>query len=234
MPLLILLTLLLLVPLARAQRTPDTAVTPTQGWAPHDKFLARIKQGPIGILFIGDSIMQFWQNDSNKDTWDKFQPYHPANFGTSGENTEHILWQITNGELDGINPNPKAVVLLIGTNNLGHCPDEKPEWTAAGITKIVGIIRQKLPDSKIVLMAIFPRAPYSGGQTAAAKVPQVNAIIKNLGDGQNIFYLDIGDKFLDPQGNVNYQLLGDGLHPTAKGYAVWYDAMWPLLQPMLN
>src|SRR6187402_3337273 len=85
-------------------RTPQSSTTPNNRNAKrHDGFLARIKQGPVGLLFLGDSITDGWPGRS-KETWTKFAPYQPANFGIGGERTEDVLWRITNGELDGIDP----------------------------------------------------------------------------------------------------------------------------------
>ena len=217
-----------------AERTAETAVTPVYPVFQHDVFLARIKEGPIGLLFIGDSIMAGWP--SHKNTWQKFEPYHPANFGISGETTERVLWRMLNGELDGINPNPKAAVILIGTNNIGHSPEEQPEWTAAGIKKIVETVRAKLPSSKVLLVGVFPRGvtQEQGGATAVEKVAKINAIIKQLDDGKHVTFLDLASQFTDAQGNANRELLGDGLHPNDKGYEIWFNAMWPLLEKMLK
>lgn len=215
----------------KAPRTPASAVTPfDRNHKRHDTFLKRIQEGPVGLLFLGDSITDFWPKRS-PDTWAKFAPYQPADFGISGERTEDVLWRITNGELDGIAP--KAVVIMIGTNNIGHFPDEKPEWTAAGVKKIVETVRAKLPQAKVLLLSVFPRSR-SKDDVLAQKVCAINAIIKNLGNAKNITYLDIHDKFLGPDGNVNPEIMPDFLHPNDQGYQVWYNAMCPTLEPLLT
>jgi lysophospholipase L1-like esterase len=215
----------------KAPRTPESAVTPNdRNHKRHESFLARIKEGPVGLLFLGDSITDFFPG-RGKDTWAKFAPYHPADFGISAERTEDVLWRITNGELDGIDP--KAVVIMIGTNNIGHFADEKPEWAAAGIKKIVETVRAKLPKAKVLLLGVFPRgATKEDGMRK--KVAEINALIKDYGDGKEVFYLDIGDKFLDAQGNLPKDIMPDALHPNAKGYEIWYDAMWPTLEKLLQ
>jgi lysophospholipase L1-like esterase len=213
-------------------RTPDSAVTPNErNPKRHEKFLKIAAAGNIGLLFIGDSILDILPSNGPK-TWAKFAPYHPADFGVGGELTEDVLWRLENGELDGINP--KVVVLLIGTNNLGW--GDKPEWVAAGITKIVGLIRQKLPESKILLLGIFPRQDQGPAKIAlyAQEVPATNQIIAKLDDGRHIRYLDIGSKFLDAEGKIPHDVMRDKLHPTAKGDEIWYDAMWPTLEEMLK
>lgn len=213
-------------------RTESSAITPSvKDPNRHEGFLNRIKEGPIGILFLGDSITDGWPG-GGKDSWDKFAPYHPADFGISVDRTEHVLWRITNGELDGITPNPKVVVIMIGTNNIGHFGDEKPEWAAGGVKAIVDTVRQKLPDSKILLLAIFPRENHDSPNRL--RVNEVNKIIAHLDDGKTIRYLDFGAKYLDENGDVRRDLMPDQLHPNAQGYEIWYEAMEPLLKEMMQ
>lgn len=196
----------------------------------HQKFLERIKQGgPIDLLFIGDSITDFWPG-RGKDSWAKFAPYHPADFGISADRTEHVIWRLTNGELDGIHP--KVAVVMIGTNNIGHFKDEKPEWAAAGVTKILDLIHEKLPQTKVLLLSVFPREGKDSPHRKA--VEQINQIIAKLDNGKTVRYLDIGGKFLDESGQIPKDVMQDGLHPTAKGYDIWYDAMHPLLDEMMK
>src|SRR5205807_491305 len=89
------------------------------------------------------------------DVWkETFGPYNAYNIGIGGDQTQHVLWRLDNGELDGINPNPKVAMIMIGTNNLGNRDDEA---IAAGVTKIVQEVHEKLPQTKILLLGIFPR-----------------------------------------------------------------------------
>ncbi len=213
-----------------APRTADSALTPTKGNDNrHQQFLARIKQGPVGLLFVGDSITDFWPGRS-KETWEKFAPYNPADFGISGECTEQTLWHLTNGCLEGIDP--KAVVIMIGTNNIGHYGTEEPAWTAAGVKKVVATVHEKLPKAKILLLGVFPRD--NAGSPMRKKVDAINAIIKGYDDGATVHYLDIGPKFLDEKGELPKDVMPDKLHPNGKGYQIWYDAMWPTLEPLLK
>jgi lysophospholipase L1-like esterase len=179
----------------------------------------RKTEGDIGLLFLGDSITDFWPR-RGESSWLKFAQYKPADFGISGDRTEHVLWRITNGELDGINP--KVTVIMIGTNNLGQAPDEKPEWVAAGVKKIVDTVHEKLPQTKILLLGIFPRAA-TADNPLRQRVEAVNQIIASLDDGKQTRYLDIGKSFLDAQGNLN-----------PHGYDLWYEAMHPLLEELLH
>jgi lysophospholipase L1-like esterase len=197
----------------------------------HESFLARGKAGPIGVLFLGDSITEGW--GKAPDVWKQhYGADQPANFGIGGDRTEHVLWRIANGELDGIHP--KVVVLMIGTNNVA------PNATAgiiAGDEKIVAQIHQKLPDTKLLLLAIFPRGADPADPKVAAtraKIKTINAALAKLDDGDKTRYLDIGDKFLSKDGSLSKDIMPDALHPNAKGYQIWADAMQPLLDEMLK
>ena len=196
----------------------------------HEGFLARGKAGPIGVLFLGDSITDFWPKA--RDVWQQhYGADDPANFGISGDRTQHVLWRIDHGELDGIHP--KVVVLMIGTNNIG----DTAAHIAKGDEKIVAEIHQKLPDAKLLLLGIFPRGANPADHNVAAmreKIKQVNADLAKLDDGKQTRYLDIGDKFLAPDGTLPKDVMPDALHPNVKGYTIWADAMQPLLDEMLK
>lgn len=211
-------------------RTPEDAVTPAiKNPERHAKFLERIKQGEVGLLFLGDSITDAWPR-AGAQSWAKFEAYKPADFGISGDRTEHLLWRITNGELEGIAP--KATVLMIGTNNIGHFSDEKPEWAAAGVKKIVETIREKLPQTRILLLGVFPRGTADSAQRKA--VEEINKLIAPLADGKTVTYLDVSKSFLDEKGELPKDIMPDKLHPNAKGYDIWYEAMWPTLEKLLK
>ena len=196
----------------------------------HDSFLARGKAGPVGVLMLGDSITRGWDKapDVYKAHYDAMQP---ANFGIGGDRTEHVLWRIDHGELDDVHP--KVVVLMIGTNNSG----DTAAHVTAGTRKVVDQIHAKLPDAKLLLLAIFPRGDDPAKPDVArlrAKLKAVNAELAKLDDGSRTRYLDIGDKFLDPDGKIAVDVMKDGLHPTPKGYVIWADAMQPLLDEMMK
>jgi lysophospholipase L1-like esterase len=211
-------------------RAPQDAVTPAEkNPQRHEQFLKRAAEGNIDLLLLGDSIMDAWPS-RGLDSWQKLQPYHPADFGISGDRTEHLLWRITHGELDDIHP--KVVMILIGTNNVGHFTDEQPEWAAAGVEKIVQTVREKLPEAKILLLGVFPRD--TKDSVNRKKVAQINQIISKLDDGKNVFYLDIGDKFLDANGEIPLDIMPDKLHPTAKGYDIWFDAIHEKLDTLMK
>jgi beta-glucosidase len=196
----------------------------------HESFLARGKAGPIGVLFLGDSITQLWTRapDIYKSHYDQYQP---ANFGIGGDLTQHVLWRIANGELDNISP--KVVVLLIGTNNIGYPNDQ----IIAGDKKIIEQIHLKLPNTKLLILGIFPRGndPASPATAALrAKLQAVNAELAKLDDGKQTRYLEIWNQFLDKDGILQPDIMNDYLHPTVKGYQIWADAMQPLLDEMMK
>ena len=223
-------------PPAPAKPTPkprraDDASTPAPVNAARQKaFLERAKDKGIQLVFLGDSITDFWQN-RGKTVWDQFYAKHDAaDFGVSGEHTEHTLGHLAGGILDGLNP--KAVVIMIGTNNIGHIADERPEWTADGIKKIVKTVHTKLPDAKVLLLGVFPR---EGKESRHRKqIEEINSIISKLDDGKQTRYLDLTAKFTDANGEIPKDIMPDGLHPNAAGYKIWAEAMQPLLGELMK
>lgn len=212
-------------------RRPDDARTPAAVNAGRQKaFLERAKDKGIQLVFLGDSITDFWQN-RGKAVWDEYYAKHDAaNFGVSGEHTEHTLGHIEGGILDGLKP--KAVVIMIGTNNIGHIADERPEWTADGIKKIVKTVREKLPDANVLLLGVFPREGKASRHRQ--QIGEINAIISKLDDGKHTRYLDLTSKFTDTNGGIPKDIMPDGLHPNAAGYKIWAEAMQPLLGEMMK
>ena len=203
----------------------------------HASFLKRAKEGPVGVLFLGDSITEGW--GKAPAVWEKyFAKYQPANFGVGGDQTQHVIWRIEDGELDGIKP--KVVVLMIGTNNSGGHTGEQ---IAAADTKIVSLIRAKLPETKILLLAIFPRGPRGknkegvftdDGVARMAAINEANARIAKLDDGKTVRFLDINHVFLGADGKIPDTIMPDQLHPNATGYQLWADAIQPLLDEMMK
>lgn len=194
----------------------------------HQYFLDRAQQGPVDLLFIGDSITEGW--NYFPALWNEYYGRYPsANFGVAGDQTQHVLWRIANGELDEVHP--KVVVLLIGTNNY----DRTAEAIARGVTKIVTEIRSRLPETKILLLAIFPRGTNAVKNFKLRyKIWQVNRALAKLDDQKWIHYLDIGMSFLEWNGSISVDLMPDGLHPSEAGYRVWAEKMNPLLTLLMN
>lgn len=194
----------------------------------HGKFVGIAKENTAKLLFLGDSITAGW--GGQKAIWDAtFGQYSPANFGIGGDRTQHVLWRITNGELDGFTP--KALVLMIGTNNSGS---DTPEGIASGITKIVEAIQKKSPATKILLLAVFPRGDKTAQAATREKLNTVNGHIAKLDDGKRVFFLDIGSKFLEPDGTLTREVMPDLLHLSAKGYQIWADAIAPSLTKLMQ
>jgi lysophospholipase L1-like esterase len=226
------------------QKVDASAATPKTGNARffelHDKFLTRAKSGPIGVLFLGDSITEGWGKAPH--IWDYYYgKLQPANFGIGGDQTQHVIWRIENGELDGIHP--KVVVLMIGTNNSDGNTGEE---IAAADKKIIEMIRAKIPETKVLLLAIFPRdarrnpeglitdAAIANAAKRMAAIDRANALLAKFDDGVNVRFLDIGEIFLGRDGKIPWTIMPDQLHPTAAGYQLWAEAMQPLLTEMLK
>jgi lysophospholipase L1-like esterase len=212
---------------AAPKMDPKTGQPQAGFMASHEKFVATAKEGKAKVVFLGDSITAGW-GGNGKEVWAKaFGQYDPANFGIGGDRTQHVLWRIENGELNGIKP--KAAVIMIGTNNTGS---DSPEDIAKGVTKIVQTVRTKLPTTKILLLAVFPRGSKPDGKLANPgyeKIKQVNAIIAKLDDKKNVFFLDIGDKFTQGKDALDAAIMPDFLHLSAAGYQIWADAITPKL-----
>ena len=213
---------------------PNTAATFTQTaqrmGARHEGFVETAKAGNIDLLLHGDSITDWWvQGDANKAMFDKyFGGFRTANFAVAGDTTQGVLWGLKNGEGQGFQP--KAVMLMIGTNNTGG--NTAPE-IAEGIGAIVLEMRKDFPDAKILLLAIFPRA--LPGDPVRDKIAEVNKIVARLDDQRHVFYLDIGAKFLDERGVfLQDAFRTDNLHPQAKGYDIWGAAVQPMLTKWLQ
>jgi beta-glucosidase len=217
------------------QTAPRTAVPALKEWQAerfqqmHRSFVERARQGNVGVVFLGDSITEGWGVGENKAIWERtFGKYQPANFGISGDKTQHVLWRIENGELDGIDP--KVAVLMIGTNNIGS---DSPDDIRLGVTRVVEAIHRKLPRTQILLLGVFPRGA-SATDSARADVRAINQGLAQLDDRVRTRYLDIGDRFLATDASITKDIMPDALHLTAKGYQLWANAMQPLLAQMVE
>ncbi|MEI7576843.1 MAG: GDSL-type esterase/lipase family protein [Armatimonadota bacterium] len=198
--------------------------------ARHERCVEQTKQGGHELIFIGDSITQGWEG-GGKATWDKYYGSRKAaNYGFSGDRTEHVLWRMENGEIVG--EKPKVAVMMIGTNNIGHGSSDAAA-TALGVKTIVGKLRSVMPATKILLLGIFPR-----GATSTDKmrmdVASATSQFSTLADGKNVFFLDIGRHYMTRNGDMWTGLMPDLLHPNSGGYEIWAKAMEPTLKQLLG
>ncbi len=232
--------------LAQAAKQGNTAVKPVprdKNWVKrHETFVAMAKRGGIDVLFQGDSITDAWGGEGHnpkaagtKIFEKEFVPLKAANFGIGGDRTQHVLWRLQHGELDGIQP--KVVMLMIGTNN-SNGKDNTAQEIAAGITAIVKEIHQHSPKTKVLLLGIFPRADRKTGKPnpeQMEKIKQVNTIIAKLDDGgKTVRYLDIGSKFQAPDGSLPRSIMPDQLHLSEQGYRIWADAVKGPIKELLG
>jgi lysophospholipase L1-like esterase len=201
---------------------------------------AALANGPIQLVTMGDSITDGWHGRASKIIFDEaFGKYNPLNTGISGDRTQHLLWRMDRGELDGITPNPRVAMLMIGTNNTG--PNPSDEAIADGIKACVEDIHKHLPKTKVLLLGVFPRnndKKTEAGDPKEAirgRIKHINEIISKLDDGgKTVKYLDIGDKFLTADGSLPKDIMPDYLHPNAKGYQIWADAVKGTLDEMMK
>ncbi len=182
------------------------------------------------IVFIGDSITQGWEKDGAEVWRHHYAERHALALGFGGDRTENVLWRLQHGEIDGISP--KVAVMMIGTNNTGHRAED-PQTTAKGIKRLIQEIRQRMPKTKVLLLAIFPRGEKPDDFLRGLN-ERVNKIIAGYADGQSVYFLDINDALLNRDGTLDRAIMPDLLHPNAKGYAIWQRAMDPTLQGLLK
>ena len=213
-------------------KKPESATIPAPRTGPwmnrHETHLERVKPGNAELIFIGDSITQGWEG-SGKEVWERYYGERKAvNLGIGGDRTQHVLWRLENGEVKGIKP--KAAVVMIGTNNLSaNSPDE----IVQGVTEIIKSLRDKLPTTKILLLAIFPRGA-EPTNPSRDKIKAINAKIAKLADDKHVVYLDIASTFLKPDGTLTKEIMPDFLHLSSLGYRLEADAIEPTLWKLLN
>ncbi len=220
--------------LLAASLAPQSATVPAerldQEWwrERHEHCVEITQRGGIEIAFIGDSITQGWES-AGKETWDKvYAPRGAANFGFSGDQTQHLLWRLQNGEV--IAAKPKVVLLMIGTNNVGTAPASAGQ-AAEGVAAIVRYLGEKLPATKVLLLGVFPRAE-SATDVLRLAVGEINASISRLHDGERVHFLDIGRHFQWRDGSLRTNLMPDRLHLSPGGYEIWAKAMEPTLSSL--
>ena len=221
------LRLLIIAAIAQGAFADHSATDPVprtdQWWKDrHESFNKRVSE--VGekaqVIFIGDSITQGWEG-AGKQVWaDNFAKYDAVNLGIGGDRTQHVLWRLDNGNLEGIKP--KAAVVMIGTNN-SNGEDNSVEQIADGVRAIVQKLRQRLPETKVLLVAIFPRGENPNPQRG--KILQVNQIIRRLADNQNVIWVDFGHKYVDDEGRIPREIMPDYLHLSEQGYQTWATSL---------
>jgi len=201
----------------------------------HSQLLEKARKGGIDIYFEGDSITRRWGATDYPDmlaNWKQnFFGWNAADFGWGADTIQNILWRLQNGELDGVNP--KVIVLLAGTNNVGRVPgnDAKVLDITKGLKAVVDLMQSKAPNATIILTAIFPR---NDNIAVMATINSINANLAKFADGKKIRFLNINDKLADKDGKLFEGMMGDGLHPTVKGYQVWADGLKPIFTELLG
>lgn len=214
---------------------PNTAILPglaPQFQAKHQANREVAKQGDAELLFMGDSITDFWRNAdgpfAGKPVLDKhFGQWKVANFGIAGDTTNGVLYRLQNGEGQGFSP--RAIMLMIGTNNTAR---NSAAEIAEGIGAVVLELQRDFPQAKILLLGVFPRGrPTDPVRTTIA---EINRTIAKLDDGERVHYLDIGAQFLAADGTIPADVMSDLLHPSAKGYEIWAQAVKEPLTELMS
>ena len=218
--------------LAFACLAENTAIVPIPGegdnWTKrNDAINARVKEGHVDLLYIGDSIVQHW-DAQGRAIWERYYVKRNAvNLGISGDRTEHVLWRLEHGNIDGISP--KLAIVMIGQNN---GPYNTGEEIGAGVTAIVQKLREKLPATKILLLAIFPRREKPTEERAT--LAKANKIASALADNRNIFYMDVNYLFLRPDCTIPSSLMPDFEHPNEEGHRIWAQAIEPKVAELMG
>lgn len=195
----------------------------------HARCVATTKANDFDVAFLGDSITQGWEG-GGKPTWDAtFAPLKAANFGFSGDRTEHVLWRLANGELLGTKA--KLVVIMIGTNNIGH-GSSTPDQAVDGIRAILGVLGRGLPKAKVLLLGVFPRGEMPD-DPMRVKAAAITAQLPALADGKRVFFQDLTRHFTRIDGTLRTLLMPDMLHLNTDGYMIWGRAIEPTVRELL-
>lgn len=229
-------------PPAMGARVPSSLVPVTQNrdWRTYDwnerhaAAVALMRSRNPEIVMLGDSITHFWGGQpeggrrNGAEVWDRFfAGRRVVNLGYGWDRTENVLWRLRHGEFEGVSP--KVVVVLIGTNNVSlNTPDE----IAQGVAAICDEIHERSPRTRILLLGIFPRGKQPDANRS--RVAEINERLATLDARDEVTFLDIGTRFVEPDGSISPEVMYDALHPTAKGYQIWADAMGPTLEGLLR
>lgn len=217
------------IPKPPAGTNPAIFAQPRNDWmVKFNTNLQRAQKGKVDLLFIGDSISSGWGGTGAKVFKQYYGKRNAATFGISGDRTENILWRLQNGELDGISP--RLIVIMAGTNNIAR---DSAARIAEGVEAIVNESLQRCPQAHVLLLAVFPRSS-SAEAPYRKKLAAVNLLLEPLGNNPRVTYLDIGSNFINPDGSLNRKLMPDNLHPNAAGYALWAEAIEPVVARIVD
>jgi lysophospholipase L1-like esterase len=216
--------------LAAVPQSRDQTNARTEWWLGRPgRKLQEAKEAQPDLLFLGDSLTQGWE-DAGAKVWKLYYEHrNAANFGFEGDSTQHLLWRIERGALDGLSP--KLIVLLIGAYNANH-RDFTPDQIVGGVEAVLERIRQKCPSSRVLLLGLLPRDLLADSELRH-KGEKVNALLPSLADGKRVFFLNINHVFLNPRGVLSHNLSPAPLQLTRQGYALWAEAIEPTVQAML-
>jgi len=209
---------------------PRTDERTVKWWTSRHKAInERLKKGNVDLLFIGDSITHGWES-VGRETWKTYYAQRNAvNMGFSGDRTQHVLWRIEHSNLKKISP--KLAIVMIGTNN-SNGNDNTAEEIADGIIAICQQLRSKLPKTKILILAIFPRNEKPSAQRE--KNAKASLLASEINDGKMIHYLDINRSFLTEDEILSKDIMPDYLHPNKTGYKIWAEAIEPKVAELMD
>lgn len=210
----------------------NSATTPVSKESPnwlkrHEAINTDVRKGNVNLLWIGDSIVENWE-DQGKATWDKYYAHRgSANLGIGGDRTEHLLWRLDHGNIDNVAP--KLSIVMMGQNNGST---NTAEEIAEGVTAIVTRLRDKLPNTRILLLGIFFRGEHPNEEQK--RLARANEIFSKLADDKFVFYMNINSIFLNPDGSIPAALMPDFEHPSAEGHRIWAETIEPKVSELLG
>lgn len=201
----------------------NTAVVPvsrTNVWwmERHEEMNKIARRGNIDLIYVGDSIVEHFENQGRKAWKHYYAPRKALNLGIGGDRTEHVLWRLEHGNIEGINP--RLAIVMIGQNNGGHNTGRE---IGEGVTLIIHKLREKLPATKILLLGIFQRREKPTPERAV--LAEANEIASKLADEKTVFYMDINSVFVRPDGTISKTLMPDFEHPSPLGHQLWAEAI---------
>jgi len=215
------------LPVVPAGGNPATVATPRDEWVARVQgSLDQTSGKHFDLIFDGDSITDGWQGGGRSVWMDHYGSCKAFDFGISADKVENLLWRLQQGQVDGLDP--KLVVLMIGTNNTGR---DSVDQIAQGVSVVTAEYAKRCPHAQILLLAIFPRSP-NATDPIRAKIAAINQKLSAL-QSDRVTFLDIGSKFLQPDGTLTKEIMPDFLHPSAKGYQIWADAIQPIVDKYL-